>query len=581
MFVGLAIVAAGGAYALLMPGGDDLSPPAAQASSEEVHHTIRTDIRFTPTERPGEPLPQHPPEATTENSDVPIPAPAPAATQPTPPPAAEQPVTPEQPATQDSTPAIPATVPAATEPAPTTEISQPEPATQPISQPAPQPIEPVVPATAPAMAPPETQPTTAPTTETSQVTEPATQPAEAASQPTSQPSTEASGDTPTTETSFWDWQRLTDDWFGIRPKLDDAGIAFDGSLALYYGSNFSGGSSAEGGGGGSLLNFNVTLDSQKLMNYEGGTLFINFRNQNGLAHKLDGSFGNESHLYAPDRTEVSEVWYEQKLLDDKLRVKFGKIDANTEFDILDNGGEFLNDFGSASPTVLAFPTDPDPAFGANVFVYPNDHFYAGFGIYDGSLLTGHLTGTLGPDEFLGGPVSVFMIGEIGAKWTGGDSGRAGRLGLGVWHHTGQIARFDGGDDNGATGPYVTFDQVLYRKNPSSDDDQRGLAMFMLAGYADKQISPVVYQIGGGMKWTGPLESRADDIAGLGVSYIRFSDVPAAGFDEAGETTFETFYKMRLNTWLSVQPDLQYVIHPGGISIQHNSLAGVVQVLMDF
>jgi porin len=375
------------------------------------------------------------------------------------------------------------------------------------------------------------------------------------------------------------WQRLTDDWGGLRTKLEEHGITIDGSFAGYFGKNLTGGASTGKNGGAYLLNVNATLDSKKIAGFDGGTLFVNFRNQNGLHHSLDGAFGSTSHLYSPARTELSEAWYEQKLLDDKIRVRLGKIDANTEFANVANGGEFLNDFGGFSPTILSFPTDPDPAFGVDAFFYPTQHLYAGVGAYDGSLAEGRLTGLLGPAKALH-PHSEFLIAETGATWTA-PGGRDGRAGVGVWHHTADLARFDGGTDRGATGPYLTVDQTLWRKNPDQDDDKRGIAMFALAGYANPEISAANFQIGGGVKWTGMIESRADDVMGIGADYIKLSSVAGSGFDRFDEVTVETYYKMRLTAWLSVQPDLQFIHNPGGISSQHDAVALTVQALIDF
>ncbi|MEA2714557.1 MAG: hypothetical protein QOK27_2518, partial [Gemmatimonadales bacterium] len=38
-----------------------------------------------------------------------------------------------------------------------------------------------------------------------------------------------------------------------------------------------------------------------------------------------------------------------------------------------------------------------------------------------------------------------------------------------------------------------------------------------------------------------------------------------------ETTMELTYLAQLGSWLSVQPDLQYVIHPGGTRSTRNAV----------
>jgi len=46
---------------------------------------------------------------------------------------------------------------------------------------------------------------------------------------------------------------------------------------------------------------------------------------------------------------------------------------------------------------------------------------------------------------------------------------------------------------------------------------------------------------------------------------------AAGDPAAGETTLELTYQAQLGSWLTVQPDVQYVIHPGGTGASRNAV----------
>jgi porin len=438
------------------------------------------------------------------------------------------------------------------------------PASQPVAE-APAPVEPT---TSPAVVvpPASSQPSTAPTSQASDM--PATT---QSTQPSPPADVAAAGGDAN--------QHLSDTWLADeRGKLADRGIVIDALLAMYAGQNFMGGATTSHGGAAYEFNLNFTMDSKKLAGYDGGTLFVNFRTQDGLKHSLDGSFGNTSHLYEPQLTTVTELWYQQTLLDDKLRLKLGKIDANADFAFVQNGGEFLNDFASYSATILAFPTDPDPALGALAFYTINDHISVGIGTFDGSLQQGVSTGALGPNT---GFHSSFLISEADATWTLPGS-RDGRLALGVWRHSGSIDHLDNaGHDNSAVGPYVTLDQTLWRTNPNTDGDKQGLAMFALAGYADPRISQAAYQCSTGVKWTGLLASRPNDVVGLGAGYIGFSQAVNSGSNKSGETTFETFYKIELNPWFSIEPDFQYVIDPGGVSGRPDAFLGTVQILADF
>jgi len=81
-----------------------------------------------------------------------------------------------------------------------------------------------------------------------------------------------------------------------------------------------------------------------------------------------GDFQGVSNLdYGKNGGQVAEVWYEQKLLDEKLRLKLGKIDANSEFFFPTMGGYFLSSSPMLSPAHAATAAFPNPAMGVVAF----------------------------------------------------------------------------------------------------------------------------------------------------------------------------------------------------------------------
>jgi porin len=473
---------------------------------------------------------------------------------------------------------VAASQPSGAEAAPATAATQPaSPTSRPTTQPATQP-------TAQSTAHPATQPAALLTPAPAPEIEPEVPQAKTQSNPepsaTAAPSTEAASQPDESEKSFFEQDGITGDWFGDRKKLVDRGIDFEGSLQAASTKTLSGGTDTAGIGSGYKMSINLTLDAEKLLDVKGGTFFIDFRTMDGKTNSLDGAFQSTSLVYTPDRVQISELWYEQKLLDDKLRIKLGKIDANTEFAYVANGSEFLNSSMSYSPTILDFPTDPDPSTGIVAFVYPNENLYAGAGIFDGALLEGYQTGDLGPATLFGPPASLFFIGEAGAKWTTA-SHQDGRIGIGVWSHTGQFARFDGGNDNGSAGPYLVIDQTIWRKNPDVDGDTQGIAAFFQYGYADPAVSAVQQHIGAGLTWTGAIPGRDSDMFGVGATWVDFSQAPGSGYDDGGELAVETFYKVVLTPWFSFKPDLQIVNNPGGVSGRRAAVVGILSALITF
>ena len=279
-----------------------------------------------------------------------------------------------------------------------------------------------------------------------------------------------------------------------------------------------------------------------------------------------------------NRTQLAQLWYQQTAFDGALRVKAGKVDANNEFDRSTVAQEFLNQSTGSSATLFTLPTYPDPATGINVFVKPNKDLQLGFGLYDGSFANGVRTGSLGPRTFFRSAEDLFLIAEVDQSWVVGPDHLAGRLAVGGWYSTNTFTRLDGGRATGTGGPYALLDQALWRANPADEHDNRGLNAFVMYGYADPAISIFDQNIGGGLSWTGPLPGRPDNVVGIGVQAVHFSDAyhPASRY----EASYEIFYRLQVLPGFAIKPDLQYVADPGGRGTP-DALAATVRFELHF
>jgi porin len=327
---------------------------------------------------------------------------------------------------------------------------------------------------------------------------------------------------------------------------------------------------------------NVELDLQKLVGLDGGRVFVEYQSHAGRDTTADvGAFQEITNIDAERSIHAfARVWFEQRLFDDALRVKVGKIDANNDFATVHYGGEFLLSSASLSPTILGLPTYPETAFGFDVFVEPCDALYLGIGLYDGSALEGNNTGSTGPSSFFHDSNERFLIGEAGLKWGHGAGSFAGRFAVGAWHQGGDFDRFDGGIEDGTDGLYAVLDQRLWARNPGDVDDERGVGCFLQFGTADDEVSDIDLHLGSGVAWRGPVDSRPDDVVGFGASRVQFSDRSPA-YDESTETIFELFYHYQVTPWFTLKPDVEYVIDPGGDSSIDDALVLTLRARIDF
>lgn len=380
-----------------------------------------------------------------------------------------------------------------------------------------------------------------------------------------------------------EWSRATGDWGGARTKLEEFGLTINGSWSLDWSSVWSGGLTNKASTR-QLLDINATLDLQKVVGLEGGTVYANF-------YSTDGRGGSE---HAGDYTGVSnnftgvnvhqlaELWYQQWFFDKKARIKVGKVDANAEFAFFSSTGDFLNG-GSVNPTTLypVFPTYPNPATAVNLFVYPTEQWHIGAGFYDGSIAIGKPTGRLGPATFFDGDAYFWII-ESGFTWSSLGALGNGRALAGGWWSTPEFTAFDGSTQDGQGGFYVMLEQQLLKREGVDKelDAKKGLFAFGEYGWADEDVNAVSNHVGLGLVSHGTFAGRDSDSAGVMWNWIDFSSAPGSSF-EGDEHSFEVYYKVQLTPWASLTPDLQYIINPSGNPAVDDALVGAVRLIIVF
>ncbi|MCA9502235.1 MAG: carbohydrate porin [Myxococcota bacterium] len=376
--------------------------------------------------------------------------------------------------------------------------------------------------------------------------------------------------------SIWDVlrrsDRLTGGWGGLRDRLSERGVDVE-STVIVDASVPSRGALRQREAVRSLVDLNVSLDLGKLAGWSGATVFADGYGYWGRSGSGDvGDFQVYSNIDNDlDRVQLAELWIQQELFGERVRLKLGKLDANSEFAFVDVAGEFVNSSAGFSPTIFPLPTYPEPSTGALVFLYPTSGLYAGMALFDGTGSTGFTTGNSGPRRFFDDDLEshAFLIGEVGLRWSEGVAPGPGRLAAGPWHHTGRFDRFDGGRDHGTTGFFVLAEQRLLRfarpKPDRSDDDPgRGLDVFAQYGWADADVSAAAQHASLGVVAVGPFDARSDDALGAMVSWVDLSDRAGAGFD-SDETAFELFYRFALTGAVQLKPDLHVIHRPGGVS----------------
>jgi porin len=107
------------------------------------------------------------------------------------------------------------------------------------------------------------------------------------------------------------------------------------------------------------------------------------------------------------------------------------------------------------------------------------------------------------------------------------------------------------------------------------------------GFADATSNAIEQYLGGGLVYTGLIATRPEDQLGiaiararLGTPYRRRLALAGEASDRA-ETNIELTYRAALTPWLTLQPDVQYVINPSGNPVLRNALLVGLRVEVGF
>ena len=368
------------------------------------------------------------------------------------------------------------------------------------------------------------------------------------------------------------WEHATGDWTGARPWLDDHGVTLEIGYTADFSYNLRGGlntSDAEQYRG--LLGIGLTVDTARLGLWDDGTFFISAFDNHGtdITERHVGDLQALNNADAPNDTRLYEYWYEHALFEGALRIKLGKMDVNEDFAAPDYGGEFIHSSPGFSPTI-PMPTWPDPALGIAVFVEPVEWFYFSAGVYD-ALGVGTRSGY---DTAFHSPDDSFTIGELGLRpklSLFGQRELPGTYRVGGFYHSGEWDRYFndlGGrlaprTHRGNSGLYLVLDQLLYREQPEHEEDEQGLGAFFQFGWVPSDYNEITQHYGGGFQYVGLIPRRDDDVCGLGVHHVSLSGRVQSLERRYSETAIEAFYKYQLTEFMSIKPDLQYIVNPGG------------------
>ena len=343
-----------------------------------------------------------------------------------------------------------------------------------------------------------------------------------------------------------------------------------------------------------LDNISLTLgfDLGKAIGWRGATLYFYGMSLQGRNPSLAvGDVQGVSNIGAFPTSKLYEAWIEQSLFGDRLSLLAGLYDLNSEFAVIESSGVFLNSSQAIDPAFAKSGPNgpsifPNTTLGFRARYSPDRRFY---------LQSVVLNGVAGdPDHPSGTRIElrksdgVLVAAEAG--WVFWRSGKAplrlnrrrtvrvyekpehgGKLALGLWTYTAKFApvfRSPGAPQpppiGGDHGLYVLFSHTVLADD---DNPERHMSVFARLGAANRKVNRLDAYLGAGVVFDGPFTGRSNDVAGLAFAVVRngrdYMETRRLGGErtDLAEWDLESTYRARLSSWLSVQPDVQFVVHP--------------------
>jgi porin len=361
---------------------------------------------------------------------------------------------------------------------------------------------------------------------------------------------------------------MTGDWNGIRKSLQEFGITPIMSYLTNIMGNTSGASSSRLQYAGQF-NASVTLDFERLVRIPGLSMVAtgSWGTGNDLSKRLYNRF---SVMNAYEGTDIwlAQCYLQKKLLDGNLTIAAGRMGQADIFAALPIFGNYLNAGFNGNPYSLLINhpsfAEPPPGteWGAQATYNPTPHWQVSVGVYntnhDSAAATDH------------GVNFAFQQGNYGAMFLGqisymhnqgpGDQGLVGMYTVGGLYDGSRFTSLStGGTTTGNWNLYAMFQQMVYREGEPGSS--QGLTVWSEVTYTSKQyLNPMPLLLGAGLSYQGLVPGRPDDITSVGWLYGKMSRYIS---NTTAEQVIEVNYQITLKNWLSITPDFQYILNPGG------------------
>ncbi|TSA32407.1 MAG: carbohydrate porin [Verrucomicrobiaceae bacterium] len=344
--------------------------------------------------------------------------------------------------------------------------------------------------------------------------------------------------------------------------------------------------------------FGATFDMEKLVGWKGASFKISGSENSGtnLSATIPNVF-NTAESYVCPTGMFYEMYYTQKLFDDFLEFRIGRMVAADQFCVLPAFGLQVSGGIDGNPTSIFlnsnFTSSPNATWGATVKINPTPIVYAAAGIYQATNRLGKVA-YHGLDFSIRSNDGILMFAETGWSPTFGarpadtthdkdgkktvvpaETGLSGTYKFGGYFSTFPYAGFLGGSQQNTYGFYLIGQQTVWQSEKNSNHN---LAVWGGVTYSPQyQVAQMPVMGFGGTIWQGLIPTRDQDqflctwMTGAFSSAYADSQGNSGNPRPTAETVFDVSYIINLTSTIFIQPDIQYIIQPNGVGTTPNAL----------
>lgn len=329
------------------------------------------------------------------------------------------------------------------------------------------------------------------------------------------------------------------------------------------------------------LDTSLSIDAERLFGLPTTRFYFRSFSDNGasIGRRVGSAQGVNNWESGYPAAKLLEAWVDHRFFDKRLSLRFGLYDTTTEFDKNKSQAIFANSAqGMNAPLALSGDNGPSTYPATSLALRArytfDDSWTAKLAIVDG--VPGARNDPAASDIHVTSADGALIISELRYHRSDGR-----RFDMGYWRYTNAFPELNRVDGTGAPqmthgnqGFYLSGDTML---TSSADDLLRGISVGARIAYAEVGFNQFNWSASASITDLGLWSRRPDDKIGVGLLFAStgadylHAQQTSGMVARPNEWVMEVTWRAPLTDWLSLQPDVQYILNPAHASAHRSAL----------